>query len=72
MDRAGVEAWMERYRRAWIENDPDQVEALSHRNVTTRNRRDPVAVEYDGVSVLWFTGDRCRELRGWFFRQERQ
>src|SRR5690348_14490498 len=28
MDRAGVEAWMEGYRRAWVANDPDQVEAL--------------------------------------------
>ena len=28
MDRAGVEAWMEGYRQAWIANDPAKVEAL--------------------------------------------
>lgn len=119
MDRAGVAAWMDGYRRAWVDNDPDQVEALFtedavyaadafqpvwngreeiirrwtagisqdvdmdadvwavdgdlalvHWNVTTRNHGDPVAVEYDGVLVLRFAGDRCRELREWFFRRE--
>jgi len=119
MDRAGVEAWMEGYRRAWVANDPDQVEALFtpdavyahdafqppwngrdeiirrwtagisqdvemdarvwavdgdlalvHWDVTTRNHGDPVAVEYDGVIVLRFDGDRCRDLREWFFRRE--
>ena len=48
MDRAGVEARMEGYRRAWV----------------------AVAVEYDGVIVLRVDGDRCRELREWFFRRE--
>jgi len=28
MDRAGVEAWMEAYRQAWISNHPATVEAL--------------------------------------------
>jgi uncharacterized protein (TIGR02246 family) len=119
MDRAGVEAWMEGFRRAWVANDPDQVEALFtqdavyvfdafqpawtgrdeivrrwtagisqevqmdadvwavdddlalvHWDVTTRNHGDPVAVQYDGVIVLRFDGDRCRELREWFFRRE--
>ena len=44
--------------------------ALVHRDVTTRNHGDPVAVQYDGVIVLRFDGDRCRELRGWFFRRQ--
>jgi hypothetical protein len=109
MERAGVEAWMEGFRRAWVANDPDQVEALFtqdavyvfdafqpawtagisqevemdadvwavdddlalvHWDVTTRNHGDPVAVQYDGVIVLRFDGDRCRELREWFFRRE--
>ena len=110
---------MEGYRRAWVANDPDQVEALFtedaayvpdafqppwigrdeiirrwtagisqdvdmeaqvwaidgdlalvHWTVTTRNHGDLVAVEYDGVIVLRFTGDRCREIREWFFRRE--
>ena len=44
--------------------------ALVHWNVTTRNHGDPVAVQCDGVIVLRFDEDRCRELRGWFFRRE--
>jgi uncharacterized protein (TIGR02246 family) len=28
MDRAGVEAWMDSYRQAWVTNDPAQVAAL--------------------------------------------
>ena len=44
--------------------------AVVHWDVTTRNHGDPVAVQYDGVIVLRFDGDRCRELREWFFRRE--
>jgi len=46
--------------------------ALVHWDVTNRNHGDPVAVEYDGVIVLRFDGDRCRDLREWFFRRELQ
>ena len=119
MDRPGVVAWMEGFRRAWVANEPDQVEslftedavysldafqppwrgrdeivrpwtagisqdvemdaqvwavdgdvALVHWDVTTHNHGDPVRVQYDGVLVLTFDGDRCRELREWFFRRE--
>jgi len=44
--------------------------ALVHWNVITHNHGDPVRVQYDGVLVLRFAGDRCRELREWFFRRE--
>jgi uncharacterized protein (TIGR02246 family) len=97
MDRAGVEAWMEGYRRAWVANDPDEVEALFTPDAVYAqdafqppwNGRDEIirlwtagisqdvemdaqAVEYDGVIVLRFDGDRCRDLREWFFRRELQ
>jgi hypothetical protein len=64
---AGISQEVEMDADVWAVDDDL---ALVHWDVTTRNHGDPVAVQYDGVIVLRFDGDRCRELREWFFRRE--
>ena|SRR5213593_1436933 len=45
--------------------------ALVHWNVLTRNVRDPVRVEYDGILAVRFADDgRCRDHREWYYRRE--
>jgi uncharacterized protein (TIGR02246 family) len=64
---AGISQDVEMDADVWaIEGDMARV----HWNVTTHNHGDPVRVQYDGVLLLRFAGDRCREHREWFFRRE--